>query len=89
LQPTEEILQNYDIILNEIREYNPELEHKPIVLGLNKIDSLSEEEIAEKQTALEQHSGKKVYALSAAAGMGVDTVLEVLFQQVFHPQEEL
>jgi GTP-binding protein len=37
------IKEEYEILLRELREYNPELEHKPRVLAVTKSDMLDEE----------------------------------------------
>jgi GTP-binding protein len=46
---TRTIQQEYDILLRELNEYNPELMHKPRVLAITKSDMLDDELIAEMQ----------------------------------------
>ena len=40
---SQNIQQDYDILVNELRQYNPELLHKDRVLGISKSDLLDEE----------------------------------------------
>ena len=87
LEDTETLLHNYDVIVHEMDEYSEDLSSVPRLIGLNKCDSLPPEEQEEKRAALQAHSGKKVYLLSAAGGEGTDALTEALFHLVF-PQEE-
>lgn len=44
------IREEYDILLNELNDYNPELMHKPRVLAISKSDMLDEELTGEMRT---------------------------------------
>jgi GTPase len=46
------IHEEYDILLHELKEYNPELMQKPRVLAISKADLLDEELVAEMQSDL-------------------------------------
>ncbi|NEU07350.1 GTPase ObgE [Flavihumibacter sp. R14] len=46
------IQEEYDILLNELKEYNPELMHKPRVLAISKSDLLDDELKNEMKTDL-------------------------------------
>src|ERR1700748_3821983 len=48
------IKQEYEILLNELHQYNPELMHKPRVLAITKTDMLDEELQAEMKAQLPQ-----------------------------------
>jgi len=48
------IKQEYEILLNELHQYNPELMHKPRVLAITKTDMLDEELQAEMKAELPQ-----------------------------------
>lgn len=39
----DDINEQYEILLNELRQYNPELLHKPRVLGISKMDLIDDE----------------------------------------------
>ena len=67
----EDVVQTYKAIRKELDLYNEILMKKPEVVVLNKIDSLTEDEIKEKQEALEKAIGKKVFVMSAIAKKGI------------------
>jgi GTP-binding protein len=46
------IKEEYQILLNELEQYNPELMHKPRVLAISKSDMLDDELVAEMKTDL-------------------------------------
>lgn len=72
----------YDTIMKELKDYNLSLLEKPMILGLNKIDSIPDEMIAEKVAELEAISGQPVLPLSGVSGAGTDIVLRSLLSQV-------
>jgi GTP-binding protein len=78
----EDVEEAYKTIREEIGLYNEELLKKPEVIALNKIDSLSKKETAEKIKALEKATGKKVFAISAFAHKGLEEVAGELSQYV-------
>ena len=51
-------------------------------LGLNKVDALTDEEIAEKRTALEEAGAERVMVLSGATGIGVLDVLRAMKREI-------
>lgn len=65
----------YQTIRGELEAYGHGLAEKPELLLLNKIDALTPEAIAEKQQELAAASGREVFPISAAAGMGVQEIL--------------
>ncbi len=78
----EDVAENYRIIRTELDKYGPVLQDKTEILVLNKCDALLDEEIEEKKAALEQASGGQVYVMSGVAKIGVDDMLNVLFDAV-------
>jgi GTP-binding protein len=79
---SEDVAHDYNVIIGEISNYTDELGDKPRITVLNKVDSLTEEEIAEKTAALEQASGGRVYTMSGVSRDGVDTVLRALKAEI-------
>ncbi len=79
---SDDVVEDYNTIINEISRYDEVLGSKPRVTVLNKIDSLLEEEVAEKIAALEQASQGKVFAMSGVAKEGVDDVLRALKSEI-------
>lgn len=75
---SEDVVGDCDTILTELEAYSDALYDKPRVTVLNKIDALSDEEIAEKREALQKAIGGKVLLMSGVAKTGVTEVLRVL-----------
>jgi len=48
---SEDVVEDYRVIRGELDAYANGLEQKPVIVGLNKIDALTDEEISEKQAA--------------------------------------
>ena len=75
----EDVVKDFETVRGEMCAYGAGLVDKPFVLGLNKVDALSEEEIAEKRTALQAVAGTApVLTLSAATGLGVQDVVHTV-----------
>ena len=85
---SEDPVQNYRTVCQELREYGDSLAHKPMVVGLNKCDVLTPEEIVEKMTLLANAAGSTVYPLSAQNGKGIGPLLDVLLTYVKEGKEE-
>lgn len=71
----EDVVGAYKTIRHELKEYGGGLGFKPELIALNKIDSLTPEEQAEKLAALEKASGKKCFAVSAVTGLNMRPLL--------------
>lgn len=78
----DDVVDAYETIRHELQEYGGGLAEKTEILALNKIDALSDEQIAEKTTALEQASGKKCYTVSAASQKNMRPVLYALLNEI-------
>src|SRR3546814_14644407 len=59
---------------------------KPVIVALNKIDTLDDELIAALSAELEAESGHPVMALSGASGAGAPAVLDKLLEAIGHPE---
>jgi GTP-binding protein len=79
---SEDVAHDYNVIIGEISNYTDELGDKPRITVLNKVDSLTEDEISEKTAALEKASGGRVYTMSGVSRDGVDTVLRALKAEI-------
>ncbi|NPD19036.1 GTPase ObgE [Alterinioella nitratireducens] len=77
----EDVVEDYRTIIHEVEAYGPALSDKPRLTVLNKIDALSEEELAEKTAALETVAGP-VMAMSGAAHTGLIEVLRALRSRI-------
>ena len=75
---SKDVVGDCETILTELEAYSDALYDKPRVTVLNKIDALSDEEIAEKREALQKAIGGKVLLMSGVAKTGVTEVLRVV-----------
>ena len=78
----------YRIIREELAAYGADLENKPEILALNKIDALNEELVEEQARKLEEVSGVKPLLVSGAAQDGVQAVLSKLYDVVTETRRE-
>jgi GTPase len=83
----EKVLDAYKTIRAELEAYGHGLAEKPEIIGLNKIDALTPEEIKKKKATLVRAAKKlspraQVLALSGVAGTGVTEVLRALAEPV-------
>ncbi|MGM0583749.1 MAG: GTPase ObgE [Pseudomonadota bacterium] len=78
----EDVAADWRVIDAELSAYGAGLADKPRITGLNKIDALSAEEIAEKAAALEAAGARRVMPLSGVSGQGVTEVLRALRREV-------
>lgn len=74
----EDVVNAYNTIREELKNYINDLSHKTEIIALNKIDTLSEEEAIAKREELAQITGKEVFLCSAAAKLGIDPLLRKL-----------
>jgi GTP-binding protein len=73
-----DVTESYRIVRDELAAYGAGLVDKPVVVALNKIDTLDDELIAALSAELEQASGAEVIPISGASGIGVDWALDRL-----------
>ena len=88
----EDVVENYRIVRGELTAYGNGLADKPEIVALNKIDALSEEEIAEKVAALRAETDATVYELSGATSQGLKPIIYALEAAILKanavPEEE-
>ncbi len=84
---TENIRKEYEILVNELRQYNPELLDKPRVLAITKID-LIDAEIVEMLRREEVPQDIPVVFISAVAEQGIDELKDVLWTTMNKDEEE-
>jgi GTPase len=78
----EDVVGAYNTVRGELVAYGGDLIDKPEVIALNKIDALSEDDVADKVARLTVATGKAVLALSGVSGKGVRQALGLLWQDV-------
>jgi len=83
-----DVATSYRVVRDELEAYGEGLADKPSLLVLNKVDMLDEELTAALAAELAAASGRTVLPLSAAAGIGVDLVLDALIGQLHRQKVE-
>ena len=83
----EDVVAAYRVVRGELEAYGHGLDDKPELIGLNKCDALSPEEIAGKAAALAEAAGRPVMTLAGAARQGVESVLFKLIQAIAEARE--
>jgi len=78
----EDVATSYRVVRDELDAYGAGLADKPVVLALNKIDTLDQELIEALSAELAEASGKKVFPLSAAGEIGIEPVLDALLDRI-------
>ena len=84
----DEIAKTYNTIRTELGSYSPILAEKTEIPVLNKIDALSEEEIAASMAALEKASGQKPSAISGVSGAGLEDLINRIFDVINPPESD-
>jgi len=74
----EDPVGNWRKVRAELEAYGHGLAEKPEFIALNKCDALDELTIAEKRWALEEAAGRRIFAISGAAGLNVEDVLRAI-----------
>ncbi len=77
---TRTIKQEYEILLKELNEYNPELMHKPRVLAITKSDMLDEELKAEMKK--EVPTDIESVFISSVAQQNIDVLKDLLWREI-------
>ncbi|MES2388396.1 MAG: GTPase ObgE [Bacteroidota bacterium] len=77
---------DYNILLSELQQYNPELLHKSRLVAITKTDLVFEEELAENIEKMKAETGlKTVTSFSAVTGEGIGTLKDLIWKML---QEE-
>lgn len=94
---SEDIQAEYNILLNELEQYNPELLTKARILAISKMDvpridqegnelpPITEADV----TALSEQLGIPVVAISSLTGLGVDALKDVLWEELNKEQNQV
>ncbi|MBN8587032.1 MAG: GTPase ObgE [Rhodothermia bacterium] len=80
---TEDIPHAYQILLEELEAFNPELVEKPRMLALTKMDLLTPEEKQELHRRIKDlPSGLSVFPISAVTHLGLDPLKDALWAAI-------
>lgn len=77
---SDDIQQQYDILLRELEKYNPELLQKQRILAITKCDMLDEEMISQMRTHLPE--GVKAVFISSLSGLGIQQLKDLLWEEL-------
>lgn len=77
-----DVAGDWRTIDEELRAYGHGLNERPIMFALTKIEALPTDELAAKQSALEQVSGHPVFSISAVTHLGLDPLLDAALVEV-------
>ena len=75
-------VQDYQTIQQELQAYGHDLEQRPQILVLNKIDVIDDEPLAQLQAQLQAYCQKPVFTVSAVARLGLEPLLNQIWQQL-------
>jgi GTP-binding protein len=74
------IREEYGILLNELKQYNPELLDKASVLAITKCDMIDQDLIEEMKKEIPD--GIPTVFISSVAGLGIEKLKDVLWEQL-------
>lgn len=77
----EDIKGQYNILLNELEKYNPELLTKSRILAISKCDTISEEDIDKIKKEKLPDDIKTVF-ISSVSGSGIDELKDCLWEEL-------
>lgn len=84
---TDDIKKEYRLLLNELRQFNPEMLQKCRVLAVTKCDLIDEELMNMLRTEIEESAGDDdmpaaVVFISAVTGQGVEDLKDILWKEL-------
>lgn len=81
---SDDIVRDYEILLRELKQFNPDLNDKSRVLAITKCDMLDEELRAELSDELRKNLpvGLPVALISAVTGQGLEELKDLLWREI-------
>jgi len=80
----DDVIANWRTVRAEMEAYGNGLKDKIEIVGLNKIDALTDSAIVEKYQALKEAGANNVVKLSGATGLGVPKMLRALLVHIHY-----
>lgn len=77
---TKNVIKDYQVLLNELLQYNPELLDKSAVLAITKIDMIDQELVEEMKKELPPKI--KTVFISSVSGEGIDELKDILWKEL-------
>jgi len=75
-------VQDFEVIRNELRQFNPAVAAKPQIVAANKIDALDDPERLSALRAHVEHLGLPFHEISGVSGTGVPALLEAAWTSI-------
>ena len=69
------VVEAYETIQNELRQYGGDLINRPQIIALTKMDSIGEDLALDQARILEEATGQKAIVISSVAGDNIDKAL--------------
>jgi len=79
---SETLLADYGVVEGELRAYGHELDQRPRLVVLNKIELLEPEALKAQAQQLSSLSGREVLLISAAAAKGLEALLAAVWREL-------
>ncbi|MFI5157140.1 MAG: GTPase Obg, partial [Chitinophagales bacterium] len=81
---TKDIRKEYDILLNELLQFNPELLDKSRVIAISKCDMLDKELLGEMKTEVKKKMPKEIPTvfISSVSSLGMTELKDVLWEEL-------
>ena len=75
-------ISDFDIINNELKKYNIDLENRPQIVAANKTDIITDQKLYDGFIAEMERRGYKVFPISAATKNGVDELMRYTYSEL-------
>lgn len=85
---SEDPIHDYKVIQGELSAYGKGLDHRPQIIGLNKIDSMEKELQQEILQQFQELTDNPIYLISAVTGEGCDRLLQEVWQTLDSMKKE-
>ena len=82
-----DMIEDFEKINEEIRQYSPKLAQRPQIVAANKIDNILYPEKYEEFLAYVKEKGYEVYPISAAGRQGLEELLKAVMKKVTELRE--
>jgi GTP-binding protein len=77
---SDDIAREYNILLNELKKYNPQLVSKQRILAITKCDMLDDELISEMRKELP--AGIQAVFISSVSGLGISELKDLIWTEI-------
>jgi GTP-binding protein len=84
---SDDIREEYRVLLNELQTYNPDLAHKPRLLAITKSDMLDEELMEAMQAELPEDI-RSIF-ISSVSGLGIMPLKDLLWEEINKESNQL